>query len=284
VGAPFPVSLGQALRDIEAARAVTVVDDPLKLDVPPDDVDGATLEPKAAAALGSLYLLSELEQVNVVSCAELLAAERYSLGLRDGVAVQKLEDFAARQTRRPAESLRHQLFARLFGARLAADRDSPHLGRIAITPVPTNEVFEELLAGYCDALVGFDVRTAGRSRSALRMAGDRLRGNLTPRQYGNTLLIAPQLVEQLRESLTLLGLPAVGQLFGTTGAWGVVRALQRDAQVDIGRRVDRGQSGQSVIASVGYPSVPDLVESALGQAADVWLTATGCSANPPWAG
>lgn len=282
MGVSLAVSLDSALSDVTAASA-TAADNPWRLDLPPDGVDEATLEPRAAAALGSLYLLSELEQIGVVPCAELLVTERYSLDLRDQDAVQRIENYAGKAAGLPKEPVRQQLFARLFG--VAWQDDGSIRPNTTLTQqVPANHAFEELLAGYCDSLVSFDIRTAARSRSALRMAGDRLRGNLAPRQYGNTLIVATPLVEQLRASLDLLALPGVGQMFGVKGAWGVIRALQPELGADIGRRVDRGQSGRDVVKSAGYPPVPDLVDAALVHAADVWLTATGFSSAQPRAG
>lgn len=142
-------------------------------------------------------------------------------------------------------------------------------------PPPGNDAFEELLAGYCDAITSYDPRALPRGPSGLRLASERLRANLAPRQYGNTMIVATPLVEQLRSSLDLLSLNGVGDLFHVSGAWAVVRAMQPADSVDIGRRVDRGQSGRTVIASTGYPLPPDLLDAPLSQAADVWLAATG---------
>lgn len=279
MGAPLAVSLDGALRDVRALGWM-LGDDPFRLDLPPDAVDDDRLDPQAAAAIGSLYLLSELEQVGVVACAELLARERWNLGVRDAQTASDLETYAAGLASRPGSQLRGQLYSRLFGTP-APDAAPPPTGSrtVPVAPPPGNDVFEELLAGYCDAVAAFDVRLAARTRSGLRLTGDRLRANLAPRQYGNTLVVATPLVEQVRASLDLLGQAAIGDLFHTRGAWGVVRALQPSGGVDIGRHVDRGQSGRVVIASTGYPSVPDLVDSTLRQAAETWLAATGFSAT-----
>lgn len=278
MGAPLAVSLDAALRDVRAL-ALPLDGDPLRLELPPDGVGEETIEPAAAAVLGSLYLLSELERVGVVPCAELLAAERWSLGVHDPAAAGKLEEYAAGGQRWPRAPMREQLFARLFGAPVDAEPATSRPSLVAAAP-PGNEVFEELLAGYCDAIVTFDPRGMARTRTALRLAGERLRSNLSPRQYGNTLIVAKPLVEQLRASLDLLALKGIADLFHATGAWGVVRAMQPDDSVDIGRHLDRGQSGRTVVSSAGYPPVPDLVDAALVQAADVWLTATGFGAQP----
>jgi hypothetical protein len=278
MGAPLAVCLDAALHDVRLL-SLSADGDPLRLQLPPDGIDEETIEPAAAAVLGSLYLLSELEQVGVVPCAELLATERWSLGVHDPAAAGKLEEYAAGMQRWPRASMREQLFARLFGAPADPEPVAGHPS-LAVAAPPGNEAFEELLAGYCDAIVTFDPRGAARTRSGLRLAGERLRSNLSPRQYGNTLIVAKPLVEQLRTSLDLLALKGVADLFHVTGAWGVVRAMQPADSVDIGRHLDRGQSGRTVVASAGYPPVPDLVDSALVQAADVWLTATGFGAQP----
>lgn len=273
----FATSLATALRDVRAL-SLAADGDPLRLELPPDDVGDSNLTPVAAGVLGSLYLLSELEHLGVVACAELLAAERWSLAVADRAAVRRLESYAAEMDRRPRAAMRAQLYARLFGSVVApepATSATAYGAPVGPAGPIGNDVFEELLAGYCDAIASFDPRRLPHARTGLRLTGDRLRANLAPRQYGNTLIVATPLVEQLQASLALLGEPAVGALFHTTGAWGVVRALQPDEPLDIGRRVHRGQAGREVVASVGYPAVPDLVDGALVRAADQWLAATG---------
>ena len=277
MGAPTAVSLstdlGAALRDVHAL-VLAADGDPLRLQLPPDSVGDDTLEPAAAAVLGSLYLLSELEQCGVVACANLLAEQRWDLGVRDARTNQKLEAYAGNAQRWPRIALSRQLYARLFGSSDADADAQPDAGAIA------NQVFEELLAGYCDVIARFDPRALPRNRTGLRLAGDRLRANLAPRQYGNTLIVAKSLVEQVSAALDLLAQEGIGRLFHVTGAWDVVRAMQEDSGIDIGRHVDRGQAGRTVIASVGFPTVPDLVDSALSRAAEGWLVATGFESQP----
>lgn len=77
-----------------------------------------------------------------------------------------------------------------------------------------------------------------------------------------------------------MGRSAIADLLQTQGVWGVVRALTSDAGADIGRHLDRGQSGRTLVASCGFPSVPALVDAALTQSADRWLTATGFDTAP----
>lgn len=277
MGAPLAACLDDALRDVRAFT-LAVDGDPLRLELPPDTVGDDRLEPKAAAVLGSLYLLSELEHLGVVACAELLAAERWSLGVRDTTTAQRLDMYATEVQRRPNPAMRAQLYSRLFGAPLDISVGSGQRipgGHVQVVPLPGNDAFEELLAGYCDAIASYDLRALPRVRSGLRLAGGRLRANLAPRQYGNTMIVATPLVEQLRASLDLLSLNGLGDLFHVSGAWAVVRAMQPTDSVDIGRRVDRGQSGRTVIASTGFPSDLDLLDAHLIQAADTWLTATG---------
>ena len=143
---------------------------------------------------------------------------------------------------------------------------------------PLNDQFEELLVGYCHAVTAFVQPTApysSRMSVGLRTAGTRLRSNLATRQYGNTTIVAPALIEQLRAALDLLAGPGIGTLFGTSGTWNVLRALHGGAGGDIGRHLDRGQAGRVMISSIGYPSVADIVDRPLVEAASLWLTATG---------
>jgi hypothetical protein len=146
-------------------------------------------------------------------------------------------------------------------------------------PASRNDAFEELLAGYCQAITAYREHRARHAAAGLRLSGERLRANLAPRQYGNTMIVAKALVEQVRTSLDLLAMAGIGQLFGTTGAWGVLRALHASEAGDIGRRVDRGQSGRIVVTSTGHPPLPDLVDVALADAAALWLAATGFGAE-----
>jgi hypothetical protein len=247
--------------------------DPLRLELPPDGTGDDGLEPRAAAVLGSLYLLAELEQLEVVAAAELLATQRWELGLRDETATAALEAFAQRSRDWLGAAARGRLYGRLFGAVPPVPVAAAAGGASQLAP--PNDVFEELLAGYCDALVTFDPRALPRSARTLRAAGLRLRANLAPRQYGNTLVAAPGLVAQLQAALDVLALPAVGALLGTAGVWNVLGRIHGDGGGDIGRRVDRGRGGRAVVASTGFPPVPDLVDASLVEAADRWLAATG---------
>lgn len=265
---PAAISLSLALAARDAGLATAPADnDPLRLDLPPDQVDGDELDPRAAAALGALYLASELAAIGVVACAELLAQGRWELGVRDPATVRALEGFARRSVLRPDARVRSALFSRLFGAptESAGSQSEP----------VANHAFEELLAGYCQAIVSVRDRSVRGSAPALRLAGDRIRRNLAARQYGNTLLVASDLVAQVREALDLLALAEVGALFGVRGVWSVVRVMHGGQPPDIGRHVDRATSGRIVVASTGYPPVPDLVDSALAEAAASWLAATG---------
>src|SRR3954454_22368063 len=250
MGAPLAVSLDAALRDVRTL-SLAAGGDPLRLQLPPDSTHDETIEPAAAAVLGSLYLLSELEQVGVVPCAELLTNERWSLSIQDAAA-GPLEAYAANVPRWPRAPMREQLFSRLFGTPVEATVVPGRPSMAAAAP-PGNEAFEELLAGYCDAIATFDQHGLSRTRSGLRLTGDRLRSNLSPRQYGNTMIVAKPLVDQLRSSLDLLALKGIGDLFHVSGTWAVVRAMQPEGSVDIGRHIDRGQSGRTVVASAGYP-------------------------------
>jgi hypothetical protein len=280
MSAHLAVMLEAALHDLRAL-SLGETGDPLRLDLPPDQVDGAGLEPRSAGVLGTLYLLSELEQAQVVPCAELLAAERWTLELRDDQSAAALERFAENGARWPPAAQRAGLYGRLFGAS-GGDLDrTPTPGRhavdappVAVLPPPVNAAFEELLAGYCEAIVQVQSAAYGRATATLRLAGDRLRANLAPRQFGNTLVVAAPLVEQLQAALNLLGQAGITGLLHVRTQWDVVRALTSGG-VDIGRHLDRGQAGRTLIGSCGYPPVPDLFDAALVQAAHLWLTATG---------
>jgi hypothetical protein len=277
MAASLAVCLSAAWRDA-IALSMGVDGDPLRLELPPDGTGDDAPDPRAAAVLGSLYLVSELDQLGVVASAELLVAERWNLGVRDRAAAAALERFASAMRDLPDAAMRGQLFARLFGAQPPPASGAAGAAARAV-PAGRNDAFEELLAGYCQAITAYREQPARRAAAGLRLAGERLRANLAPRQYGNTMIVAKALVEQVRASLDLLAMAGIEQLFGTTGAWGVLRALHASEAGDIGRRVDRGRSGQVVVTSSGYPPLPDLVDAALADAAGLWLAATGFGAE-----
>jgi hypothetical protein len=241
--------------------------DPLRLELPPADVGDDHLDPAAAAVLGALYLASELEQAGAVPVAEALAAQRFTLDIRDRGTAAALELFAERPGRRwLSAGDRERLFRHLFGA--PADAANPG-----------NDTFEELLAGYCSALVAVS-GLAGpggglRPANVLRLASDRLRANLAPRQYGNTALVAGPVVDQLRAALDLLARPGIGALVGAQGVWVVVRHAFGPDAPDIGRHLERGRSGQTLVGSVGHREVPNSADTDVTHAAERWLVATG---------
>ncbi len=266
MAASFAVGLESAIGSAFAdTRALSLSgdSDPLRLELPPASTGDDVLEPAAAAVLGSLYLLSELEQCGVVECAALLADQRWNLDVRDEAAVRALDQYARDARQWPADGARRQLHDRLFGAGGATGTDT------------SNQVFEELLAGYCDAVLALEAGGAMRDRVVLRTAGDRLRANLAPRQYGNTLIIAKAMVAQVSASLELLAQEGIGMLFHVRGAWGVVRAMQPEGAPDIGRHVDRGQAGRILVSSVGATRAPLVPDGSVRQAAEGWLVATG---------
>jgi hypothetical protein len=279
------LALGDAcLRSNSLALAV----DPLRLDLPPLSSESY---PTAAGlrALSALYLQAELEQTGLISVAELLAREWPTLDVTSSEVAALLDSFERRMRDEwlPRDD-RDRLFARLFGlGRLAGDG-----GGAAV-----NREFENKLATFCHALVrhadGFQWgdRPGAAREVGLRQSALALLGNLAPRESGNTVLAGRRIQAELRQAIELLGHPGLAALFGTRGLWDTLRRVLGPGAPDFTRLVDRGQSGQRLLAWLatvlqrlvqetnGGPLVP--LGAQEHQYAAVWLQASGVAVREP---
>lgn len=230
----------------QTARAFNSADDPLAINLPPlgegvgaSAIDRATLEVMAA-----LYFQAELEQAGVIPVAEVLTEARFQLQVRDAEAAQRLEDFASgMQAHWYSRQLRQQLFARTLG--LGA-------GASAAAGQTVNREFETRFAQLCDALGRYeaDARwSAPTSGVAARveMTISALLNNLARRRFGNTLIAAQRIQDQLRAALELLNHPGTTQLLQATNIWGVIRNILGPDAPDMARLIDRAQSGTRIL-------------------------------------
>jgi hypothetical protein len=247
--------------------------DPFGLVLPPlvesgsGEIDAATLE-----ALSGLYLMAELEQTGLLVAAELLVANRASLDLTSVEAAQLLDDLATSTADWLPASGRDQLYARVFG-----------LGAAAEATGLVNTTFPQLLSDLCSAITAYDqaelwTRPApSHLQSQLSRAVDRLKGNLSLRQHGSTLVVGRRITDQVRRSVELLSHPGIIALVRGRTMWDVVRATwDPREQPDFEDLMGRGQSGQQVIAWTGSADAlagdPD---QAVRAAAAAWLLHAG---------
>jgi hypothetical protein len=256
-----------------AARALaltvrSLADDPFRLDLPPLAPIGGDIDAPAMDVLGGLYLIAMLEQTGMIRSAELLAAERVSLDVRDLNAAQRLDDYAERMTRWHDERSRNLLYARVFG-----------IGAAAAAAGNSNTSFEGMLLELCSAITSWDDANyfnrppATRRTTQVVQAVRLLRANLAPRQHGNTLIAARTVADQVRASHDLLDSPGVVALIAGRGMWDVVRALWGSSVPNIAALVTSGQSGQHVIGWAGTPAAETGEPTTeLTDAAALWLS------------
>lgn len=272
------------------SQALGAAEDPLHLNLPPvlSTREGGAPTPDALRVMGALYLQAEMEEAGVIPVAELLANARGSLSLTSTRAAGKLEVFAERSRQWYDRAHRSQVFARLFGL-------GPATGSEAGNTV--NGDFQQRLATLCLILVRYGEdyrwsRVVGSTREALlRQTATDLLVNLGLRQFGNTLIAARLIQEQLQHAIDILNDPDIGVLFQARGMWDLLRKILGDETPDLGRLLTRGQSGLRILdwlASV----IPQLSESTLSRPlvptgspvfvwAAQWLEATGVQVAAP---
>ena len=256
--------------------------DPLGLNLPPLFDPGQGLLPTAEALreFAALYLHAELEQTGLVLVAEALAQERASLVLRTGQAAAKLERFAQLHRDWYDRAKRLELFMRLFG-----------LGGTSGLTRDVNYGFQQRFANLCYVInqVAEDYRwrqTLGATReAALRSAARDLLFNLGSRQFGNTLLAGRKIQSQVQAAVEIMNDPDIGGLVQGNGLWDTLRKILGPQTPDLGRLLNRGQSGQRLLTWLALvlpelqrelPSKPLLpVGSPAFVWAATWLEATG---------
>jgi hypothetical protein len=246
------------------------------LNLPPINDSKSGLDVHALGAFSTLYLQAELEQAGVIPAAESVVDARASLDIPSVRGAEKLEHFAQDERNWYDRQSRSLLFARLFGVGSAATIDGAGV----------NHAFEQLLATLCAAINRAAAELLPRqqpSASAQAEVGEaatNLLSNLELRQYGNTVFAARRILEQLEAAVSLLQDRDVEAIFHTTGFWPTLRRILEPDVPDVSRIVDRGQSGQHLIAwlagSLTDSSTPPLSsDSPVYSWAAAWLAASG---------
>lgn len=274
---PLSVSLAIAAAALRPASFFSTPDS-LRLDLPPIGAGRAGVYPDAASlkVFAALYFFAEHEQAGLIPAVEVLAAARGDLPIPDERTAAKLDRFAQRHDwfDRPQ---RNALFARLFGI---GD------GRGALP----NADFQRLLASFCLALLAYEAAArwgsvGGFEAAQVAQAGLGVLGNLGSRQFGNTLLAARTVHDQLAAAVDILLDPGLLAAFEVRNLWDFLRKIMGDQAPDFGRLTHRGQFGQQLLhwlaaslplLTAATPSVPKLgASSPVADAAAGWLDASG---------
>jgi hypothetical protein len=254
-------------------------DDPLHLNLPPLP-GGDVISSQTLRALGAMYLQAELEQAGVIFVVEVLSDAVEHLNLMSATAARKLDEFGRRRRDWYDRPRRDAIFGRVFG-----------LGHSAGIPGEINNDFQSIFANFCNALVryanGFDWSTRPNVGDDVRVRQSAMAVvmNLTIRQYGNTLLAARLIGEQLRIAIDVLSDPGISAHFGTRGLWDTLRKILGSQAPDIDRLITRGESGMHLLDWIAG-KLPDVAnaEPAAPLAkpndnaflyAEQWLDATG---------
>jgi len=257
--------------------------DPLRLQIPPVGFGGGATLPDAGALriLAALYLHAELEQVGIISVAEALTAARDALPVRSDVTMGKLEAFARKLPEWYDRAHRNALFARLFGVGPGASNDQGAL---------INRDFPRALAAFCLAVLAVAgangwPRNSTVDEARLAQTAVDLLGNLGSRQFGNALLAARSVHEQLARALEILNDSALQTAFQAHGLWDLLHTIIGDQSPDFARLLHRGQDGERILewlaaalpqigrGSIRLPQVGP--QSPLVAWAAEWLDATG---------
>jgi hypothetical protein len=276
------------LWSMPTALAITPDSDLLRLNLPPLLASGGetSLTPQALRVMAAMYLQAELEQAGIIPVVEMLVQARASLPLRSASAARKLEEFAQRSSDYYDRGHRELIFARLFGTGGAATSDQGS---------SINREFQQVFATLCSALLRYadDLswgQQPGPTREAsLRHAALNVLLNLAPRQFGNTLIAARLIGEQLQRSIDILSDPGIGAHFLSRGLWDTLRKILGAQTPDLGRLTTRGQTGLHLLnwLAAAIPALSDARTSrplvATNDQAFVWaaqwLEATGLASG-----
>ena len=268
------------------ASASVAAQDPLAINLPPLGPGGMPVAVDAGSlrTLATLYFQAELEQAGLIPVAELLAEERASLVVGAAATAGRLEDFYRHSRSRNwyDRATRNRLFARLFGMGPAVNDEAGSA---------INRDFLRRLATLCSAInqlaliYQFGQTPDATADEVVRYEATEILNNLGPRQYGNALLAAQIIQDELQEAIALLSDPGVEFLFGGHGLWDTLRKIMGDQAPDLDRLVNLGQNGirllnwlASVIPQLGdgtssRPLLPP--GSPVFTWAAAWLAATG---------
>jgi hypothetical protein len=206
-------------------------------------LNGVTLPHPVAAddqahlrTLGSLYLLSQLEQAGLLAAVELLAG----IGVGGGVSVDlgpaasKLMEFWRRRKERFSPDERKHLFEKLFDSN-----------------------FENLMISLCEALYKLDegVIQKGASnpleQAKVRTLGEQLADYLLNHTTGESTFAANDILAATREATEILKDPHVEHAFGAHNVWMTVTAILSrygGPAADPASLVVRGKAGLTILS------------------------------------
>jgi hypothetical protein len=212
--------------------------------VSPVDVDQAQLR-----AIASLYLASELENAGVIPAAEALTrlAMSGSLNVNLGSAAGFIETFWRGRNSRASDAERMSFFAALFGTS-AGPNDSAR-GR--------NSEFEDLLIDLCEALYRLDEQASNPSwgsvaqQTRVRTSSQHLLSNILHVSGGITVFMGKEILQLIRDTLAILGHPAVKAAFHAQSVWDVIDEIDRRMRQPLKEHslfVRRGQAGMTILA------------------------------------
>lgn len=265
-----------ALYQAPVTLAWSAAEDPLAIGLPPLGPNGAEFQvsPGTLRVMAGLYLQAELEQTGLIAVAEMLSDERTNLVIRSPEAAARLEAFYRHRQGWYDRQTRERLFARLYGIGPAVNAESGNA---------INRDFRRCLGVLCLAVnhVEEDYRfgqSLTSTEERLRWSAIELLNNLGPRQYGNALLAAQQIQEELREAIALLSEPGILGLFGAQGLWDLLQRILGPQAPEFHRLVELGQNGLRLLnwlASV-IPQLKDQASHALlapGSPVFMWASA-----------
>ncbi len=217
------------------------------IELPPSA--GSAVDQAQLRAIATLYFAAELEGAGVIPATEALMrlARTGSLPLELGAAAPLLQAFWQARNERATVEERLGFFSGLFGTSGGPD-DSEH---------PRNSDFEDRLIDLCEALYKLDEQASNASwggiaqQARVRGAAQRLLANLLRVSSGITVFLAQEILSAVRQTLAILGHPAVKAAFGARTLWDVVDAIDRRLRRplrDHSLLVRRGQAGMSILA------------------------------------
>jgi hypothetical protein len=217
----------------------------VRLEMPPPAGAGGKL-PSAVAlrAMAAIYLQAELERSGILTVAELLVRERNWLPVTSTSAAERLDRFARDSHRWYDRENRARIFARVLGIGEAAGDAGDGL---------VNRAFEHYLAAFCQAASRYERAyewghpPAATHEVLLRRAALDLLLNLAARQHGNTVSAAGVIQQQLERAIELLSDKGIAGMFLAHGMWDTIGRILGPQAPDVGRFVQRGQSGFRIL-------------------------------------
>jgi hypothetical protein len=221
--------------------ALNNIDDgSLRLNLPP--LIGSNLTPDSATLkiMATLYFQAELEQVGIISVAELLVDSRYQLKIYNEKSARQLEDFFRNKRDWYDRNAREQIYLRVFGFSSSNQNLNNSLA---------NRDFQTKFANFCLALwrlgdnFTYQKKPSLMLDSAFKQTATDLLINLGSRGYGDIHEASKRIQNQLSKSISLLEDEGIGNALQTKGMWNILRFVLNPNVPDFARLTTRGQSG-----------------------------------------